>query len=164
MVRRFGGWRRVARGVVDRIDRVKESIFGVRRKNSPANFSGGGGGGRRRLGGGRPWLWWPDFMKGKSPAKQDYGCKYFIWKDDLDLQLRISSSPGPSTPRGSSQGFSIHPSSSSGPSEYAPIECLNCKVKDLKIKMFEARLEMERNPEDHACQSAVILHELLNEM
>ncbi|GJR42115.1 hypothetical protein Tco_1310218 [Tanacetum coccineum] len=99
-----------------------------------------------------------------TPAKQDYGCKYFIWKDDLDLQLRISSSPGPSTPRGSSQGFSIHPSSSSGPSESAPTECLNCKVKDLKIKMLEARLEMERNPEDHACQSAAILHELLNEM
>ncbi|GKA48758.1 hypothetical protein Tco_0741716 [Tanacetum coccineum] len=34
-------------------------------KNSPENFSGGGGGGRR-LGGGRPWLWWPDFMEGKS--------------------------------------------------------------------------------------------------
>ncbi|GJZ39370.1 hypothetical protein Tco_0585933 [Tanacetum coccineum] len=35
-------------------------------ENSPENFSGGGGGGRRRLGGGRPWLWWPDFMEGKS--------------------------------------------------------------------------------------------------
>ncbi|GKC34643.1 hypothetical protein Tco_1047027 [Tanacetum coccineum] len=99
-----------------------------------------------------------------KPVKQDYGCKYFIWKDDLDLQLRISSSPGPSTPQGSSPGISIHPSSSSGPSGSAPTECLNCKVKDLKIKMLEARLEMERHPEDRTCQLAAILHELLNEM
>ncbi|GJS24139.1 hypothetical protein Tco_0452771 [Tanacetum coccineum] len=77
MVRRFGGWRRVARGVVDRIDRVKGSIFGVRRKNSPENFSGGGGGGRRRLGGGRPWLWWPDFMEGKS-ILSGYGCNGLV--------------------------------------------------------------------------------------
>ncbi|GKA96065.1 hypothetical protein Tco_0818160 [Tanacetum coccineum] len=28
----------------------------------------------------------------------------------------------------------------------------------------ETRLEMERHPEDHACQSAAMLHELLNDM
>ncbi|GKB55756.1 hypothetical protein Tco_0911942 [Tanacetum coccineum] len=84
-----------------------------------------------------------------KPSKQYYGCGYFIWKDDLDLQLRVSSSHGPSTPQ----------------------ECSNYKVKDLKIKMLEARLkmletrlEMERHPEDHACQSAVMLYELLNDM
>ncbi|GKB36311.1 hypothetical protein Tco_0881253 [Tanacetum coccineum] len=75
-----------------------------------------------------------------------------------------TSSPGPSTPQGFSPGLSIHPSSSSGPSGSAPTECLNYKVKDLKIKMLEARLEMERHPKDHTCQLAAILHELLNEM
>ncbi|GKE66364.1 hypothetical protein Tco_1520525, partial [Tanacetum coccineum] len=99
-------------------------------------------------------------------------------KDDLDLQLRVSSSHGPSTPQGSSPGpltnpssyheLSTHPNSSpvSGPTK-----CSNCKVKDLKIKMLEARLkmletrlEMERRPKDHTCQSAAMLHELLNDM
>ncbi|GKC95114.1 hypothetical protein Tco_1160556 [Tanacetum coccineum] len=48
---------------------------------------------------------------------------------------------------------------------------LNFKVKDLRIKMLKARLkmletrlEMERHPEDHACQSVAMLHELLNDM
>ncbi|GJW43011.1 hypothetical protein Tco_0071810 [Tanacetum coccineum] len=33
-----------------------------------------------------------------------------------------------------------------------------------KIKILEARLAMEKNPDDHPCESAAILHELLNEM
>nr|GEU97710.1 hypothetical protein [Tanacetum cinerariifolium] len=38
------GWRRVvASGVVDRVDREKRTIFGVRRKSSPENFSRDGG-------------------------------------------------------------------------------------------------------------------------
>ncbi|GJR95370.1 phospholipase-like protein [Tanacetum coccineum] len=113
-----------------------------------------------------------------KPSKQYYGCKYFIWKDDLDLQLRVSSSHGPSTPQGSSPGSSTNPSyyhelsthPNSSPRS-GPTECSNCKVKDLRIKMLEARLkmletrlEMERHPEDHACQSAAMLHELLHDM
>ncbi|GKA01794.1 hypothetical protein Tco_0674459 [Tanacetum coccineum] len=43
-------------------------------------------------------------------------------------------------------------------------ECSNCKLLTMKINILEARLAMERHPEDHACQSAAILHELLNEM
>ncbi|GKD58634.1 hypothetical protein Tco_1296143 [Tanacetum coccineum] len=31
-------------------------------------------------------------------------------------------------------------------------------------KILEARLAMEKNPDDHPCESAAILHELLNEM
>ncbi|GJS48184.1 putative ribonuclease H-like domain-containing protein [Tanacetum coccineum] len=113
-----------------------------------------------------------------KPSKQYYGCRYFIWKDDLDLQLRVSSSHGPSAPQGSSprpstnpssyHELSAHPNSSPG---YGPTECSNCKVKDLRIKMLEARLkmletrlEMERHPEDHACESSAMLHELLNDM
>ncbi|GJZ95136.1 hypothetical protein Tco_0667339 [Tanacetum coccineum] len=116
-----------------------------------------------------------------KPSKQYYGCKYFIWKDDLDLQLRVSSSHGPSTPQGSSlrpstnsnsyHELSTHPNSSPGSSGSGPAECSNCKVKDLRIKMLDARLkmletrlEMERHPEDHAFQLASMLHELLNDM
>ncbi|GJT00026.1 hypothetical protein Tco_0821195 [Tanacetum coccineum] len=102
-------------------------------------------------------------------------------KDDLDLQLRVSSSHEPSTPQGSSlrpstnpssyHELSTHPNSSSGSSGSRPAECSNCKVKDLRIKMLEARLkmletrlELERHHEDHAYESAAMLHELLNDM
>ncbi|GJY29789.1 hypothetical protein Tco_0405556 [Tanacetum coccineum] len=33
-----------------------------------------------------------------------------------------------------------------------------------KIKILKARLAMEKNPDDHPCESAAILHELLNKM
>nr|GEZ00013.1 hypothetical protein [Tanacetum cinerariifolium] len=91
--------------------------------------------------------------------------------DDLDLQLHISSSPSPSTPQGSSSRPLIHPGFYIGHSESAPRECLNCKVKDLRInilearlKMLETRLEMERHPEDHTCESTVMLHKVLNDI
>ncbi|GKE17712.1 hypothetical protein Tco_1425289 [Tanacetum coccineum] len=70
------------------------------------------------------------------------------------------------------------PSYSSGPCRSETIEWSNCKVEDLtinrlesrnralkaRLRMLEARLEMERNPEDHACQSGAILNELLDDM
>ncbi|GJS75926.1 zinc finger, CCHC-type containing protein [Tanacetum coccineum] len=50
-------------------------------------------------------------------------------------------------------------------------KCSNFKVKDLKInmletriKILEARLKLERHPEDHTCQSRAILYELLDDM
>nr|GEU32521.1 hypothetical protein [Tanacetum cinerariifolium] len=47
-------WRHVvASGVVDRVDQVKGSIFGVRRKSLPEKFFGGDSGGRRWPAGGR---------------------------------------------------------------------------------------------------------------
>ncbi|GJV83423.1 hypothetical protein Tco_1523321 [Tanacetum coccineum] len=59
-------------------------------------------------------------------------------------------------------------SSSSGSSRAAlspgNAECSNCKLLTMKIKILEARLAMEKNPDDHPCESAAILHELLNEM
>ncbi|GJS56054.1 hypothetical protein Tco_0629416 [Tanacetum coccineum] len=67
--------------------------------------------------------------------------------------------------------LSTHPNSSTGSSGSGRVECSNFKVKDLRIKMLKARLkmletrlEMERHPEDHACQSVAMLHELLNDM
>ncbi|GKE57982.1 phospholipase-like protein, partial [Tanacetum coccineum] len=45
---------------------------------------------------------------------QDRGCGYFMWKGDL--RLRLSSSPGPSTPPSSSPGLSTRPSYSPEPS------------------------------------------------
>nr|GEV66600.1 hypothetical protein [Tanacetum cinerariifolium] len=50
-----GGWRVVASGVVDLVDRDGRSVFGVCRKSSPEKFSSSGGGGRRRR---VTWLWW----------------------------------------------------------------------------------------------------------
>ncbi|GJU07833.1 RNA-directed DNA polymerase, eukaryota, reverse transcriptase zinc-binding domain protein [Tanacetum coccineum] len=86
-----------------------------------------------------------------------------IWLDEITFG-NASFIPRPSTPSISSSGAS----SSSGPSEAAlsleNAECSNCKLLTMKIKILEARLAMERHPEDHACQSAAILHELLNEM
>ncbi|GKB02860.1 hypothetical protein Tco_0830949 [Tanacetum coccineum] len=35
---------------------------------------------------------------------------------------------------------------------------------ETRIKILEARLELERHPEDHACQSGAILYELLDDM
>ncbi|GKA77027.1 hypothetical protein Tco_0783488 [Tanacetum coccineum] len=98
-----------------------------------------------------------------KPSQQYHGSKYFKWKDEITFG-NASSFSGPSTPLISSS----RASSSSGPSGTAlsprNAECSNCKLLTMKIKILEARLAMERHPDDHACQSAEILHELLNEM
>ncbi|GJW95790.1 hypothetical protein Tco_0175462 [Tanacetum coccineum] len=44
-----GEWHVAESGVVDRIDRLMGSIFGLGRKSPPEKFSGGGGGRRRWL-------------------------------------------------------------------------------------------------------------------
>ncbi|GKA19687.1 hypothetical protein Tco_0699602 [Tanacetum coccineum] len=114
----------------------------------------------------------------EMPGTKNYGCGYFDWKDAFDERLMVSSS---STSEGSSGPYRSEqpqPSYSSGPCRSEPIECSNCKVKDLtinrlesrnralkaRLRMLEARLEMERNPEDHACKSGAILNELLDDM
>ncbi|GJT74605.1 integrase, catalytic region, zinc finger, CCHC-type containing protein [Tanacetum coccineum] len=98
-----------------------------------------------------------------KPSQQDHRCGYFKWKDEITFG-NASSFPGPSTPLISSS----RASSSSGPSGAAlspgNAECSNCKLLTMKIKILEARLAMKRHPDDHACQSTEILHELLNEM
>ncbi|GJZ47660.1 hypothetical protein Tco_0601492 [Tanacetum coccineum] len=127
-----------------------------------------------------------------KPGTKNYGCGYFDWKDAFDERLMVSSSstsegssgpyrseqpqpsysPGPyrsaqpqsSYSSGPHRSVQPQPSYSSGPCRSEPIECSNCKVKDLtinrlesrnralkaRLRMLEARLEMERNPEDHA--------------
>nr|GEX44297.1 hypothetical protein [Tanacetum cinerariifolium] len=97
------------------------------------------------------------------PSKQDHGCRYFKWKDEITFG-NASSFPEPSTP----SVFSSRASSSSGLSgavlSPGNAECSNCKILTMKIKILEARLAIERHPNDHACQSAAILYELLSEM
>ncbi|GJZ21537.1 hypothetical protein Tco_0558576 [Tanacetum coccineum] len=48
--------------------------------------------------------------------------------------------------------------------EMTLVKDLWIKMLEARLKMLETRLEMERHPEDHACQSAAMLHELLNDM
>ncbi|GJZ61033.1 hypothetical protein Tco_0617170 [Tanacetum coccineum] len=58
--------------------------------SSPEKFSGGGGGGRRRLGGGRPWLWWPDFMEGNNVTRQLFLCDDVTYPDEVEEIIGIS--------------------------------------------------------------------------
>ncbi|GJV85829.1 hypothetical protein Tco_1525727 [Tanacetum coccineum] len=44
------------------------------------------------------------------------------------------------------------------------VKDLRIKMLEARLKMLETRLEMESHLEDHACQSASMLHELLNYM
>ncbi|GJW53114.1 hypothetical protein Tco_0097199, partial [Tanacetum coccineum] len=87
---------------------------------------------------------------------KDYGCGYFIWKDKLRLRLfgkknyidkefMPSFYLEPSTP----------PSSSSGHVGFAPnlgmSKCSSCKILALKIKILEAKIDIERHLKDHTC-------------
>ncbi|GKD65931.1 integrase, catalytic region, zinc finger, CCHC-type containing protein [Tanacetum coccineum] len=98
-----------------------------------------------------------------KPSKQDHGCGYFKWKDEITFG-NASSFLKPSTPLISSSCASYSLGLSGDALSPGNAECSNCKILTMKIKIPEARLAMERHPEDHACQSAAILHELLNEM
>ncbi|GKA34673.1 hypothetical protein Tco_0721102 [Tanacetum coccineum] len=99
--------------------------------------------------------------KPHSFGKLYYACPRS--KDEITFG-NASSFSGPTTPSNSS----LRASSSSGSSRAAlspgNTECSNCKLLTMKIKILEARLAMEKNPDDHLCESAAILHELLNEM
>nr|GEZ70039.1 hypothetical protein [Tanacetum cinerariifolium] len=85
---------------------------------------------------------------------------YFKWKDEITFG-NASFFPGPSnsSSRASSSSGSSGAAQSPGNTKFS-----NCTLLTMKIKILEARLAMEKNPDDHACQSAAILHELLNEM
>ncbi|GJR24550.1 hypothetical protein Tco_0973077 [Tanacetum coccineum] len=83
-----------------------------------------------------------------KPGTKNYGCGYFDWKDAFDERLMVSSS---STSEGSSGPYRSEqprPSYSSGPYRSA-LESTNKALK-ARLRMLEARLEMERNPEDYA--------------
>ncbi|GKB85181.1 hypothetical protein Tco_0957453 [Tanacetum coccineum] len=106
--------------------------------------------------------------KGDVPGTQDRGCGYFMWKDDL--RLNLSSSPGPSTPPSSFTRPFTSPSSSRSAPSHGKAVCLNCKflaerIKTLeaKVKILKGTLEMERHPENHTFESTAILHELYND-
>nr|GEZ87151.1 syntaxin-related protein KNOLLE [Tanacetum cinerariifolium] len=99
----------------------------------------------------------------------------FIWKETRLRQLMSSPgapSAGPSTPPNYSSGPSTPPSYSSGPStppNYSSrssrnAECSNCKHLRGKISVLKATMNMHMHPEQHTVNSAVLLHEVLNEM
>ncbi|GJY17208.1 phospholipase-like protein [Tanacetum coccineum] len=81
-----------------------------------------------------------------KPGTQDRGCGYFMWKDDLIRRLSFSLEP--STPPSSFLGPSTRP---------------NKRTRD-DDKDTRGTLEMERHPENHTLESAVILHELYNDI
>ncbi|GJS27927.1 hypothetical protein Tco_0488547 [Tanacetum coccineum] len=99
----------------------------------------------------------------KKPSQQDHGCGYFKWKDEITFG-NASFFPGPSTPAISSSRASSSSGLSGAALSPGNAECSNCKLLTMKIKILEARLAMERHLDDHACQSAAIIYELLNEM
>nr|GEW73315.1 hypothetical protein [Tanacetum cinerariifolium] len=81
-------------------------------------------------------------------------------------------SAGPLTPPNYSLGPSTPPSYSSGPSTPSNYslrssrnaECSNCKHLRGKISVLKATMNMHMHPEQHIVNSAVLLHEVLNEM
>ncbi|GKB59679.1 hypothetical protein Tco_0915865, partial [Tanacetum coccineum] len=97
------------------------------------------------------------------PSQQDHGCRYFKWKDEITFG-KASFFPGPSTPAISSSRASSSSGLSGAALSPGNAECSNCKLLTMKIKILEARLAMERHLDDHACQSAAIIYELLNDM
>nr|GEX08514.1 hypothetical protein [Tanacetum cinerariifolium] len=90
------------------------------------------------------------YMRSGDPSQQYHGCGYFKWKDEITIR-NASSFARPSTPLISSSCAN----SSSGPSGGAlspgNAECLNCKLLTMNIKILEARLAIDRQPDDHAC-------------
>ncbi|GJW53996.1 hypothetical protein Tco_0098081 [Tanacetum coccineum] len=98
-----------------------------------------------------------------KPSQKNHGCGYFKWKDEITFG-NASSFSGPTTPSNSSSRASSSSGSSRAALSPGNTECSNCKLLTMKIKILEARLAMEKNHDDHPCESAAILHELLNEM
>ncbi|GJR51389.1 hypothetical protein Tco_1401910 [Tanacetum coccineum] len=95
-------------------------------------------------------------LKNTGTLLEDWG---WTEKDSTPVMLERPSTPLISSSRASSSsglsGVALSPGNA---------ECSNCKLLTMKIKILEARLAMKRHPDDYACQSAAILHELLNEM
>ncbi|GKE69621.1 hypothetical protein Tco_1527693 [Tanacetum coccineum] len=99
------------------------------------------------------------------------------YKPEKTRLRQLMSSPGapsagPSTPPSYSSEPSTPPSYSSGPStppNYSPgssrnAECSNCKHLRGKISVLKATLDMHMHPKQHTVNTAVLLHEVLNEM
>nr|GEY19985.1 hypothetical protein [Tanacetum cinerariifolium] len=73
-----------------------------------------------------------------------------------------SYSSRPSTPPIYSSGPSTPPNYSSGSSRNA--ECSNCKHLRGKISVLKATMNMHMHPEHHTVNSAVLFHDVLNEV
>ncbi|GKB59650.1 hypothetical protein Tco_0915836 [Tanacetum coccineum] len=105
-----------------------------------------------------------------KPKENDFGCKFFLWKEER-VRLLISSPGSSSTPSYSSEPSSPNTYSSgtttpqnhhSGTSISGG--CSNCKHLLAKIKVLEAAVEMHMHPEQHTRNSTALLHELYNDM
>ncbi|GKC40802.1 hypothetical protein Tco_1053186 [Tanacetum coccineum] len=103
-----------------------------------------------------------------KPGTKNYGCGYFDWKDAFDERLMVSSSstsegssgpykseqPQPSYSSGPHRFVQTQPSYSSGPCRSEPIECSNCKVKDLTINRLESRNRTSQSAQTLGAQIA----------
>nr|GEU67467.1 hypothetical protein [Tanacetum cinerariifolium] len=83
-----------------------------------------------------------------KPSQKNNGCGYFKWKDEITFG-NTSSFSGPKTPSNSSSRASSSSGSSRAALSPGNTECPNCKLLTKNIKILEARLAMEKNPDDH---------------
>ncbi|GJS30697.1 hypothetical protein Tco_0491317 [Tanacetum coccineum] len=114
------------------------------------------------------------------PRENTFRCEFFLWKEER-VRLLVGSpgasttpiyspgssstpiySPGSSTPPRFSSGASTSQSYSLETSRNA--ECSNCKHLLDKITVLEARVDMYMHPEQHTVNSAVLFHEVYNNM
>ncbi|GKA52503.1 hypothetical protein Tco_0745818 [Tanacetum coccineum] len=101
-----------------------------------------------------------------KPRENTFGCKKFLWKEKR-VRLLVGS-PGASTTPIYYPGSSSTPVYSSGSSS-TPIysrnaECSNCKHLLDKITVLEATVDMYMHPEQHTVNSALLFHEVYNNM
>ncbi|GKF69985.1 hypothetical protein Tco_0203042 [Tanacetum coccineum] len=113
-------------------------------------------------------MWWFEHHAEITamPGTLDTGCGYFKWMDSPSG----SSTPPSSFPR-SSTPPSFSPRSSRSAQNLGKAECSNykflaekIKTLEVRIRILEGQLEMERHPENHTLESAAILHEMYNGM
>nr|GEW72917.1 hypothetical protein [Tanacetum cinerariifolium] len=83
-----------------------------------------------------------------KPSQKNHGCGYIKWKDEITFG-NTSSFSGPKTPSNSSSRASSSSGSSRAALSPGNTECPNCKLLTMNIKILEARLAMEKNPDDH---------------
>ncbi|GJW90415.1 hypothetical protein Tco_0167968 [Tanacetum coccineum] len=69
-----------------------------------------------------------------KPSQKNHGCGYFKWKDEITFGNE-SSFPGPKTPSNSSSRASSSSGSSRAALSPGNIECSNCKLLTMKIKI-----------------------------
>ncbi|GJR00506.1 replication protein A 70 kDa DNA-binding subunit B [Tanacetum coccineum] len=111
-----------------------------------------------------------------KPRENTFGCKFFLWKEER-VRLLVGSPRASTTPIYSpgSSSTPIYSSGSSSTPIYSPgssstliysrnAECSNCKHLFDKITVLEATVDMYMHPEQHTVNSAVLFHEVYNNM